>query len=122
MNKIFVNTRAKRFGKDNFLGFWITDKIANLLSLYALNNGLSKSKLIRGIVIKWISDNDLNESKMIKELCNKIQIIWNERKQNINSSYIDTLYNKFTVTLTKELQQNNLNEAQINQIIKSLKK
>lgn len=122
MAKILINTRARRTGTDKFQGFWISEKIADMLTLYCLVNSFSKSKLIRGIVIKWISENGLNESRMIKDLCNKIQIIWNERKQNINSSSIDLLYNNFTTTLIGELKQNNLTEDKINTIIKHLKK
>lgn len=110
MTKKILNFKyGKKSHRDKFVGFWCSKQSDELVNLYSAAYESTKSKVLRGIVLKWIDDNYITETVLIKKITKDIQVKYLEMRNEIS-------YNEFIECIKKELKQKNISAALIENI------
>jgi hypothetical protein len=110
MKIITTKYNKRKKYQDIFTAFHVSAPVLNFLKMYSVANEMTLSSLLRGIVIKWISDNNLTEAKLENEILNNIQKQWNKKQYSMN-------FEDFCIITKKELNKKGID----NNIIKRIK-
>ena len=115
---MILTTNTKKIkgkNKERLVGMYIPANDFNLLSLYAINKGVSKSIVLKEILMDNLLKK-VSKKKLIENLCRKINTLW--AKEHLKKK--GKSLTKFKQTLQKELQHK-LPPSIIDEILKDEK-
>ena len=108
---------------DIFIGLWIPEEVNSFLTLYTLDKGISKSKLVRDMILSWESDTSCKGQKiqsLISNIARKYQNEWLAKKTTLPQALHENAFGIFKYELKAKLI-GKVEEKHVLKIIDSVK-
>ena len=114
---ILSKPRTNEEKGDVFIGITVPKEVASYLSMYSLCTGKTKSKIIRGLLLKWKEEKQkkLTINDLVTLIAKKALNIWETNNENGKKEN----YNTFKKLLSIELKTRGL-EKYIDEILNKM--
>lgn len=85
----------------------------NILALYIVAKGITKTRLFKTLINDWMEKEQLNQDDLLEEIVNRVQSEWRKEKKRHPRANFD----KFITAIKQELTKKGLSKAQVRTVL-----